>query len=108
MFGQAKARNGRNDIGRGKHLKLTSQQFAFKTPGLRNITMRDPYMHDGSEKTLEEVVEFYNKGGKKKRESLSASIKELGLSIEEKKQLVEFLKTLTSNDKKIDLPVLPR
>jgi len=99
--------NGK-DIGRGKFLKLTSQRFAFKTPGLRNINLRAPYMHDGSEKTLEDVVELYNKGGAVKRESVSAQIKPLDLSTEEKKQLVEFLATLTSKDKPVELPVLPR
>lgn len=96
------------DIGRGKFLKLMSQQHAFKTPGLRNIALRAPYMHDGSEATLESVVEFYNRGGDVKRPSLSNNIKPLGLTAGEKKDLIEFLKTLTSNDKPVELPVLPR
>ncbi|OYZ22960.1 MAG: hypothetical protein B7Y39_06830 [Bdellovibrio sp. 28-41-41] len=97
-----------NDIGRGKFLKLKSQQHAFKTPGLRNITLRGPYMHGGNEKSLEDVVEFYNRGGNVKRESLSASIKPLNLSADEKKALVAFMSTLTSKDKPVDLPILPR
>ncbi len=96
------------DIGRGKFLKLTSQQHAFKTSSLRNIDQRGPYMHNGSEKTLEDVVEFYNKGGNAKRESLSEMIKPLNLSNNEKKSLVAFLHTLTSNDKPVTLPILPR
>lgn len=96
------------DIGRGKFLKLTSQQHAFKTPGLRNIAIRGPYMHGGTEATLDDVVEFYNKGGAVKRESLSASIKPLNLTTDEKKAVVAFLETLTSKDKPVELPLLPR
>jgi cytochrome c peroxidase len=96
------------DVGRGKFLRLTSQQHAFKTPGLRSIALRPPYMHAGSEKTLEQVVDFYDRGGDAKRESVAAEIKPLGLTAEEKHSLVEFLKTLTSNDKPVDLPILPR
>lgn len=96
------------DIGRGKFLKLKSQQHAFKTPGLRSITLRGPYMHNGQEKTLADVIEFYNKGGNVKRDSLSESIKPLGLTASEKNDLEAFLKTLTGNDKPVDLPILPR
>lgn len=96
-----------DDIGRGKFLKIKSQQYAFKTPGLRNIAERTPYMHDGSEKDLNAVIEFYNRGGEVKRESLSGSIFPLNLSDEEKKQLLAFLKTLTSKDPLVTLPVLP-
>jgi cytochrome c peroxidase len=83
-------------------------QYAFKTPTLRNIDRRAPYMHDGSEKTLEDVIELYNLGGRVKRPSLSREIKPLNLSAQEKSDLVEFLKTLTSEDKPITIPVLPR
>lgn len=96
------------DIGRGKYLKLKSQQHAFKTPGLRSITLRGPYMHNGQEKDLAAVIEFYNRGGDVKRASLSDSIKPLGLTASEKKDLEEFLKTLTGGDKPVELPVLPR
>lgn len=96
------------DIGRGKFLKLKTQQNAFKTPGLRNITLRGPYMHDGSEDSLENVVEFYNRGGDVKRESLSGIIKPLKLSKKEVASVVEFLKTLTSEDEPQVLPILPR
>lgn len=96
-----------DDIGRGKYLKLTSQQHAFKTPGLRNIAQRAPYLHNGSEKTLKDVIEFYNLGGKAKRDSLAAEIKPLNLTDEEKMQLEEFLLTLTGKDKPMTLPTLP-
>lgn len=97
-----------DDIGRGKLVKLQSQQYAFKTPTLRNITSRGPYFHDGSKKTLEEVIEFYNKGGEVKRPSLSGNMQPLKLSSKEVKYLVEFLVTLSSKDKDIVYPQLPR
>ncbi len=97
-----------DDIGRGKFLHLKTQQHAFKTPGLRNISERANYMHDGSEHELGQVIDFYNRGGDVKRDSLSASIKPLGLSAEEKTQLLTFLQTLTSKDAAVSLPLLPR
>jgi len=65
-------------------------------------------MHDGSEPTLEKVVDFYDRGGDAKRPTLAREIKPLHLSAEEKTALVEFLKTLTSNDAKVRYPELPR
>lgn len=70
---------------------------AFKTSGLRNIALTAPFMHDGSEPTLESVVEFYNKGGIP-NPTLDGGIRALGLSEEEKKDLVEFMKALTIDD----------
>lgn len=97
------------DRGRGELLKeIPSAQFAFKTPTLRNIDRRAPYMHDGSETTLEAIIDFYNVGGKAKRPSLSAEIKPLNLTAAEKRELIAFLKTLTSTDKPVEIPVLPR
>ena len=74
---------------------------AFKTSTLRNIDLTAPYLHDGSLKTLEEVVEFYNNGGRVKEtdpvpELLSGGIRPLNLTKEQKADLVEFLKALTS------------
>lgn len=77
---------------------------AFKTPTVRNAAMTAPYMHHGIFKTLEEVVEFYNKGGGKglglDAPHQTLSDKPLDLSEDEKKALVSFLKSLT------DKPVL--
>jgi len=67
----------------------------FKTPTLRNISLTAPYMHDGSMKTLEEVVEYYDKGGDPNR-FIDAAIFPLHFSKQEKADLVEFLKALTS------------
>jgi cytochrome c peroxidase len=80
---------------------------AFKTPGLREIEHRGPYMHDGSIATLEAVIEHYDDGGAD-RPSRSELIKPLGLTAGEKSDLVAFLKTLTSNPIPTMMPVLPR
>ncbi len=74
---------------------------AFKTPTLRNIDLTAPYMHDGSLKTLKEVVQFYNNGGRVKESDplpdlLSGGIRPLDLTEEQENDLVEFMKALTS------------
>ena len=96
------------DIGRGQFLKdVAKAQHAFKTPGLREITRRAPYMHDGSLATLEAVVDHYNTGGVD-RPSRSDSIKPLGLTAQEKADLVAFMQTLTGDPDPTTVPVLPR
>jgi len=65
-------------------------QHAFKTPTLRNVDRRAPYMHDGSLGTLEQVIEFYDKGGAVKRQSVSPEIKPLNLTEHEKHDLLAF------------------
>jgi cytochrome c peroxidase len=82
-------------------------EHAFKTPGLREIARRAPFMHDGSLATLEDVVEHYNHGGVE-RPSRADLMKPLGLSAQEKTDLVAFLKTLSSNLTPTAAPVLPR
>jgi cytochrome c peroxidase len=97
------------DLGRGRitpFIELT--RFAFKTPTLRNITQRAPYFHDGSARTLDQLVDVYDRGGLVNRPSLSGEIKPLGLTAGEKHALVAFLETLTSDDRRIDVPHLPR
>ena len=94
------------DLGRSEVLGADVLQHAFKTPGLRNIVERAPYMHDGSLQTLAEVVDHYDHGFVA-RASLSDEMKQLGLSGDEKSDLIAFLKTLSSKDDPIDLPVLP-
>jgi cytochrome c peroxidase len=82
------------DMGRYAISKLDGHQGAFKTPTLREVSNTAPYMNDGSLKTLEEVVEFYDKGCRNNK-WLSAKIKPLGLTAQEKQDLVEFLKALS-------------
>lgn len=98
-----------DDVGRGKLLKeLEYVQFAFKTPTLRNARQRAPFIHNGSEPTLEAVVQFYNQGGVSKRPSLSPEIQPLKLTDTEVKDLCNFMDTLASNDRPVEIPVLPR
>jgi cytochrome c peroxidase len=91
------------DLGRYDVTKNESEKGAFKTPTLRNIELTAPYMHDGSESTLVEVVEFYNKGGLKNPQ-LSKEIKPLGLSRQEIGDLVAFLSALTGPVTNSELP----
>ena len=71
---------------------------AFKTPGLRNVELTAPYFHNGGAATLEQVVEFYNRGGNFTQDNiadLDADIQPLGLTAAEKASLVAFMKALT-------------
>ena len=96
------------DVGRGQFLPgVIKMKHAFKTPGLREIARRSPFMHDGSIATLEQVVEHYDQGGAD-RPSRSDLVKPLGLTPQEKSELVAFLKTLTSHLDPTTVPVLPR
>lgn len=81
------------DLGRGAITSLSSDAAAFKTPNLRNIELRGPFMHNGRFETLEEVVEFYNRGGDHDAPNINRGvIHPLGLSPEEKAALVAFMK----------------
>jgi cytochrome c peroxidase len=89
-------------LGRYAVTRELSDMGAFKTSTLRNIELTAPYMHDGSVKTLEEVVQFYNNGGRLKEtdpvpELLDGGIRPLNLTPEQQADLVEFLKALTSS-----------
>lgn len=99
------------DLGRFEITLDPADRYAFKTPSLRNAAHSAPYMHDGSLATLEEVVDFYDLGGGDvpgKSEVLSP----LGLSTEEKRALVAFLRaldgvnlyTLSSKSRQLSLP----
>ncbi len=68
---------------------------AFKTPGLRNVELTGPYMHNGGMASLQQVVEFYNRGGNFRNPELDPDITALGLSSQEKEDLVSFLRALT-------------
>ena len=82
------------DIGRGAKFKTSVKLlYAFKTPTLRDVAQRAPYMHDGSLKSLAEVVDHYDKGGID-RPSRDGAIHPLHLSAGEKADLVAFLETL--------------
>ncbi len=90
-----------SELGRFAVTENPTQVGAFKTSTLRNIAVTQPYMHDGSLETLEDVVDFYNNGGRVKETDpvsgfQSGGIRLLDLTDEEKKDLVNFLKALTS------------
>ena len=84
------------DRGRGAVLRLPAAEYAFKTPGLREIGRSAPYMHDGSLKSLDAVVRHYE-SGTVARPTLSADLpRGLKLDARERNALVAFLATLTS------------
>jgi cytochrome c peroxidase len=93
----------KEDLGRYNITKRDADRGAFKTPTLRSVTETAPYMHDGAFKTLEEVVDFYNKGGGKNPHQ-DPFIQPLNLTDPEKKDLVEFLKALTGEKLNISMP----
>ena len=82
------------DVGRYAVTKDPRDWGVFKTPTLREIEHTAPYMHDGSLKTLEEVVDLYDKGGIPNR-NLDANLRKLNLTAQEKQDLVAFLKALS-------------
>ncbi len=82
------------DEGRMAVTKNPADWGAFKTPTLREIARTAPYMHDGSLATLEDVVEYYDKGGNPNK-NLDERMKPLKLTAQEKKDLVEFMKALS-------------
>lgn len=85
------------DPGRGRELKHDPKmQFAFKTPTLRSVALRAPYLHDGSAATLRDVVDLYVKGGID-RPSRSPMIGPLDLTEQERNDLVAFMETLTGD-----------
>ncbi|MDA2929244.1 cytochrome-c peroxidase [Acidobacteria bacterium AH-259-O06] len=82
------------DPGRFEVTGKKKDQGAFKTPTLREIAQTAPYMHDGSLATLEEVIEFYNRGGNP-NPYLDPELRALHLMAEEKKSLLAFLRSLS-------------
>jgi cytochrome c peroxidase len=78
------------DLGRYAVTGDDPDRGAFKTPTLRDVARRGPYMHDGSEKTLADVVEYYDRGSVK-NPWLSSDMKPLGLTAQERADLVEFM-----------------
>jgi len=89
-----------NDKGRFDVTKNPSDLGKFKTPGLRNIALTAPYMHNGMHKTLKEVIDYYNEPDKFVNNSINRDTllsKPLGLTEEEKKDLENFLLSLTDD-----------
>jgi cytochrome c peroxidase len=81
------------DAGRHAVTKKEADRGKFKTPTLRGVALTAPYMHDGSLASLDDVVEFYNRGGTA-NPNLDPILAPLGLSKDELRDLVAFLKAL--------------
>lgn len=86
--------------------KFQSELGSFKTPTIRDIVNTYPYMHNGTEKTLEEVVDYYDRGGNA-NPTLDKDMKKLNLTAQEKRDVVAFMKALTGQPVKVALPTLP-
>ena len=84
------------DMGRYHETKVETDKGAFKTPTLRNIAQTAPYMHDGSIKTLPEVIDFYAGQGNS-NPYLDPEMKKIHLSPSDRRDLVEFLNALTGS-----------
>ncbi len=85
------------DLGRFEVTKNDSDKGAFKTPTLRDMSRTAPYMHDGSLRTLLDVVNFYNKGGIPNAH-LSRHMKPLNLTEQQKTDLVDFMRALSGTN----------
>ena len=97
-----------DDLGRGELFpNSVTLRYAFKTPTLRDVARRAPYMHDGSVPTLAAVIDLYDRGGIE-RPSRASDIYPLGLTDGEKADLISFLETLTGAAAAVQHPVLPR
>ena len=96
------------DLGRFEVTQDEKDKGAFKTPTLRNVALSAPYMHDGSQKTLEEVMHWYNIGGHKNR-WLSDKMKPLNLTDQELKDVVAYMaEGLTGTFPKVATGRLPQ
>jgi cytochrome c peroxidase len=96
--------DGGQELGR---VLITYQVFdigSYRTPSLRNIPLTAPYFHDGSAKTLADVVKFYNEGG---RQNINREwdLDALALSDDEQRDLVAFLESLTGKMPNTDYPL---
>jgi len=101
-----KPRDGILDMGRFELVPVKSMTGAFKTPSLRDVARRPPYMHNGAYATLREVVEMYSRGGDAEGK-LDPNMKKLGLSPAEVDDVVEFLESLTGPPLQVAVPQLP-
>ncbi len=95
------------DLGRFVITNEEQDRGAFKTPTVRNVALTGPYMHDGSQETLEEVVEWYVKGGHP-NPWLDEKVKKLELTDQDKQDLVAFMvEGLTGTFPKVERTKLP-
>ena len=97
---------GGAELGRFRFTGNSLDIGAFRTPSLRNVELTAPYFHDGSASTLDEVVRYYLKGGNENA-LRDWELQALELTAEEQKDLIEFLKSLTSDDAKASYDARP-
>lgn len=98
---------GLNSVDPG-HFEISGKKRdrnAFKTSELRNVARTPPYMHNGSKKTLVDVINFYNRGGD--RVGQGNELSPLNMNAQEKHNLLMFLLSLTSDPKETSIPLLP-
>jgi cytochrome c peroxidase len=96
------------DMGRYMQKPIGLLKGAFKTPTLRDIARTAPYFHDGSAKTLMDVVDHYAQGGVVKTRLSPNMPRKLDLTKQDKKDLVSFMEALSSPFIKVELPEIPR
>jgi cytochrome c peroxidase len=99
-------RGGSEDLGRFNQVPIAAARGAFKTPTLRDVALTAPYMHDGRYATLEEVIDHYDRGGDVANSS--PNMKPLNLSADQKRDLSEFLRSLTGAEMTVAVPRLPQ
>jgi cytochrome c peroxidase len=85
------------DLGRFEVTRDPADRWKYRTPTLRNVALTAPYMHDGSLRTLREVIDFYDRGGEP-HEGLDPLVHPLALTAREKNALVAFLESLTGDN----------
>jgi cytochrome c peroxidase len=90
-------RSGFNDLGRYEATGKSADRWKYQTPSLRNIGVTQPYMHDGSLASLEEVIDFYDAGGVP-HEGQDKRIRVLHLTPQQKADLLAFLYALTGDN----------
>ena len=95
------------DVGYYTVSKVEADKGKFVTPTLRELSRTAPYMHNGMLKTLDEVIEFYGRGGGKSPNK-TPLLKPLRLTASEKAALVEFLKSLSGDEVVVAVPELPK
>jgi cytochrome c peroxidase len=89
--------SGFSELGRYLVTKEPKDIGAFKTPTLRDVDLTAPYMHNGSEKTLLDVIEFYNEGGVE-NPNLDGGMRPLRLNDAEMDDLVALMRTFTGDN----------
>lgn len=86
------------DSGRFRITNINSDMGKFKVPSLRNIELSYPYMHDGRFESLEQVLNHYEAGVKSSATCDPALVQGIGLTSDEKRKVIAFLKTLTDHE----------